>query len=106
MSKLRWTQRARRDLLAIARYLAADDPAAALRCAALLRKRARVAALLPRSGRRVPELSPEHSPEHSKGPLREVVVKNYRLIYRAEAGGITVLTVFETHHSFPRDLPE
>ena len=102
MSKLRWTQRARRDLLAIARYIAADDPAAALRWAALLRKRARSAALLPRSGRRIPELSPEQS----KVPLREVVVKNYRLIYRAETGGITVLTVFEAHHSFPRDLPE
>ena len=98
MSKLRWTQRARRDLHAIARYIAADNPAAALRWVALLRKRARAASLLPRSGRRVPELS--------EGDLREVVVKNCRLIYRAKTGGITVLTVFETHHSFPRDLPE
>jgi plasmid stabilization system protein ParE len=98
MSKLRWTQRARRDLVAIARYLAADDPPAAQRWVAQMRKRARAAARLPRSGRRVPELT--------EGDLREVVVKNYRLIYRADSDGITVLTVFETHHRFPRDLPD
>ena len=101
MSKLRWTQRARRDLLEIARYIAADDPSAARRQVAHLRRRANAVARLPRSGRRVPELPADD--------LREAVVKNYRLIYRLEyrleQGGITVLTVFETHHRFPRDLP-
>jgi plasmid stabilization system protein ParE len=98
MSKLRWSQRARRDLLAIARYIAADNPPAARRWLTGLRKRARTAARLPRSGRRVPELASDD--------LRELVIKNYRLIYRPETDGITVLTVFEAHRRVPSDLPE
>ena len=91
--KLRWTARARADLLEITRYIADDDPSAAARWARNLRARARNAARMPRAGRVVPEM-------HSQN-LREVIVGNYRLVYRVGDGSVEVLTVFEGHRRIP-----
>lgn len=98
MRRLRWTLRAKEDLLRIARFIAADNPAAAVRWIATLRKRARSAADLPRAGRRVPELR--------RDDIREVIVRNYRIVYRAADTGILVLVVFEGHRQLPRDIDE
>ncbi len=54
--KLRWTDQARGDLLAIGRYIARDSPHAARRWVEQLRERARQAAENPLAGRVVPEL--------------------------------------------------
>ena len=54
--KLRWTDHARRDLLAIGRYIARDNLHAARRWVEQLRERARRAAENPLTGRVVPEL--------------------------------------------------
>jgi plasmid stabilization system protein ParE len=93
MSKLGWTARATRDLLAIERFIAKDDPTAAARLRGILRTRAQAAARMPRMGRRVPE--------QDRDDIREVVVRNYRLIYQVAEKGINVLAIFETHRSFP-----
>ena len=98
MRRLRWTLRAKEDLLRIARFIAADNPAAAVRWIATLRKRARIAAELPRAGRRVPE--------PRRDDIREVIVRNYRIVYRAAATGILVLVVFEGHRQLPGDFEE
>jgi toxin ParE1/3/4 len=92
--RAKWSLRARSDLLEIARFIAADDPAAARRWVALLRRRADEVASLPRSGRRVPEFASDS--------VREIVVGNYRIVYQIAGKGIAVLTVFEGHRLLRR----
>ena len=94
-ARLRWTLRARADLVAIGRYVARDDARAARRWLEKLRSKAREAAA-PRAGRRVPEVE--------RDDVREMIVGSYRIVYRVERTGISVLTVFEGHRSFPREL--
>jgi len=95
-ARLRWTLRARADLVAIGRYVARDDARAARRWLEKLRSKAREAAAAPRAGRRVPEVA--------RDDVREMIVGSYRIVYRVERTGISVLTVFEEHRSFPREL--
>jgi addiction module RelE/StbE family toxin len=96
MTKLIWTDRARRDLLAIGRYIARDNPRAAREWVERLRKRARDAAKMPLTGRRVPEKDREE--------IREVLLRNYRIVYRVHEHALQVLTVFEGHRLFPGDV--
>jgi toxin ParE1/3/4 len=93
--KLRWSQRARRDLLDIGRYIARDNPQAARRWVQSLRDRARAAAGTPLAGRRLPEAP--------RDDLREVFVGSYRIVYRVLAKEIVILTVFEGHRLLPPD---
>ena len=94
--KLRWTHRARRDLAEIGRYIARDKPGAARRWVERLRQRARDAAAMPRTGRKVPELD--------RDDVREVLVRRYRIVYRIHPSEIQVLTVFEGHRLLPREV--
>jgi addiction module RelE/StbE family toxin len=97
--RLRWTERARRDLLAIGRYIARDNPAAARQWVERLRERARQAAVAPLAGRVVPELQ--------RDDIREVFLRTYRIVYRVREEAIDVLTVFEGHRHFEAtDLPD
>jgi toxin ParE1/3/4 len=97
--KLQWTDRARRDLVAIGRYIARDNPAAARRWVERLRTRAQQAATMPMAGRVVPELQ--------RDDIREVFLRTYRIVYRIREDAIDVLTVFEGHRLFDTtDLPE
>jgi len=98
VSRVRWTTRALADLREIGSYIARDNPEAARRWIERLRDRARKAALHPAAGRMVPE--------RERPDLREVFVGSYRIIYRARAEGIDVLTVFEGHRTFPADVGE
>jgi plasmid stabilization system protein ParE len=93
MNRLRWTLRAQGDLLEIARFIARDNSEAARRWVAMLRKRARAAARMPRAGRRVPELG--------RDDVREVVVRRYRIVYQIAPDSIVVLVVFESHRQLP-----
>ena len=86
---IRYTKRALGDLVAIGDYIAADNQAAAAKWIARLRERIERAHETPRAGRIVPELEREE--------VREVFLRTYRLVYRVESTGITVLTVFEGH---------
>lgn len=89
MARVAWTLRARDDLVEIEEYIALDSPNRARQWTEALRERARRAARYPKSGRRVPEWDRED--------LREVIFGNYRIIYRIDSRGITVLTVIEGH---------
>ena len=91
--RLRWTHRAKDDLLSIGRFIARDRPAVARAFVAKLQVRARRAAKFPRSGRVVPELQ--------RDDIREVIEGNYRIVYRITTVSVDVLTVFEGHHLFP-----
>lgn len=87
--KLRWTERAANDLLAIGDYIAADKPAAARSWVEKLRQRAVKASRMPRTGRVVPEIG--------RDDVREVFLRTYRIVYRVVDDGIVVLTVFDGH---------
>ena len=96
---LRWTARARRDLLAIGRYIARDNPEAGRRWVQRLRERSRAAARRPLAGRVVPELQ--------RNDVREVFLRSYRIVYRLRKDAIHVLTVCEGHRLLSgTDLPE
>jgi addiction module RelE/StbE family toxin len=75
------------DLEEIADYIARDDSKAAEVWVQRLLEAADRAAVFPHSGRVVPELRDES--------IREVLLRNYRIIYRVRRGGILVLTVIE-----------
>jgi toxin ParE1/3/4 len=93
--KLFWTETARQDLLAIRRYIAADNPTAAKRWVERLRERARNALPAPLAGRKVPEFS--------RDDIRELIEGNYRIVYQVLADRLVVLTVFEGHRLFPTE---
>ena len=96
--KLRWSEQARQDLVAIGRYIARDDRAAARRWVDQLRERARAAAEVPRAGRRVPEIG--------RDDIREVLLRSYRIVYAIREGEIRVLTVFEGHRLLPEGVAD
>jgi len=93
--KLFWTETAKQDLKAIRHYIATDSPTAANRWVERLRKRARNALNAPLAGREVPEFSRED--------IRELIEKNYRIVYQVLVDRLVILTVFEGHQLFPEE---
>ena len=87
-----WTDRAVSDLLRIKSYIACDNPHASMEFTKRLKKSAERLEKFPLSGRTVPELS--------RNEIREVIVDNYRIIYKMTPKKIFVLTVFESHRKF------
>ena len=87
--KVIWTEQAWERLLEIERFVARDDPKAAARLVDKLIERGDALAENPERGRRLPEL-----PESG---LRELIVGNYRIVYRRTPKAVEVLTVFEGH---------
>ena len=96
--RLRWTERARRDLLEVGRYIARDDPEAARHWIQRLRTRANGAAKHPHSGRTVPEFQ--------RDDIREVFLKTYHIVYLIRKDAVHVLTVFEGHRILPPNLSD
>ena len=92
--KLFWTEKAKQDLQAIRRYIAADNPTAANRWVDRLRTRARNALHSPLAGRKVPEILRED--------IRELIEGNYRIVYQVFEDRLVVLTVFEGHRLLPQ----
>ena len=87
--KLRWTDRSTDDLAAIYAYIVQNNPQNAKQWVDKLRQRARNAANSALIGRVVPELG--------QADIREIFVDCYRIVYRVEDDGISILTVFEGH---------
>ncbi len=73
-ASLVWTRPALDNLLDVVRYIKRDNPPAAQRFAATIKAKVTRLELLPESGRLVPEFP--------SGELREVLVNDYRIIYR------------------------
>jgi plasmid stabilization system protein ParE len=88
-AEIRWSLRARADLDELSAFIARDDREAAARWIARIVAAVERVAELPLSGRMVPEFGRED--------LREVLLKNYRIVYWLGEGGLTVVTVFESH---------
>ena len=87
--KLFWANTAKRDLVSIFIFIAADNPAAAKRLVNRIRERARNATLSPLASRIVPELS--------RDDIRELIEGNYRIVYQVFPERLLILTVFEGH---------
>lgn len=43
-------------------------------------------------------------PEHTRPELREVLLRSYRIVYWVDDEAIEILTVFEGHRLFPKDV--
>jgi plasmid stabilization system protein ParE len=93
--KVIWTATAIARLEEIEDYIAADDPAAAVRFVEALLDAGDGPASSPLRGRNVPELP--------ASGLREVVYERYRLVYRVRGRRIEILTVFEGHRLLRED---
>ena len=92
MAQVRWTLQALDDLEAICMFIARDAPGVAAVFAQKAFDTAERLANFPRSGRTVSELANLDFPSG----LREIILGNYRLIYRIRSGDVQILTV---HHA-------
>ena len=89
--KVVWTTEALRKLDEIERFIAKDNLARASAFIDLLLEKGDLIGSFPDMGRVVPELS--------LSEIREILVGNYRIVYRRTSAHIEILTVFEGHRS-------
>lgn len=94
--RLVWTLNALKRLSEIEQYIARDNPQAALKLITYFIDRAETVVGNPKMGRVVPELRDED--------IREIIAKNYRIVYRLKSPEMQILTVFERHHLLPEKL--
>jgi toxin ParE1/3/4 len=86
-----WTLPAREDLLKVIEYVVRHSPPAAERLLNRLENAAASLALAPERGRIVPELG---------HPRRELIVQNYRLVYRVQGSEVQILRVIHGKQDF------
>ena len=96
-ARIEWTEPALNNLFEIARFIMADDPAAAIRFAAIVRRKVGRPAAFPSSGRMVPEFP--------GSDLREIILGDYRVIYRIERSP-SVVRMLTVRHGARRLEPE
>jgi plasmid stabilization system protein ParE len=97
MAEVRWTPQAAEDLEAIAEFIAADSPRfAGLFVMDTLEAVNRLSSF-PRLGRMVPETG--------NPSIREILLGNYRIVYRVRRETVEILTVWQGARLFdPRRL--
>ncbi len=83
--RLVWTDFAIERVSEIAKYIAQDNPKAAEKWVDAIFDKAKVLKNFPKIGRMVPEIL--------RDEIREIVFKNYRIIYKIQADKISILTV-------------
>lgn len=86
--KVEWTDEALRHLQAIVDYISEDSPDRAFDFAAKIESKALRLGHFPQSGRIVPEW------QDASIIFREIVVDNYRLIYRIRKQTVEITTVY------------
>lgn len=95
MTVLRWTPQAADDLRNIRAFIERDSPRYGRLVAERLFEATSRIELFPQSGRVVPELGRED--------VRELVVGDYRIVYRLERDAAILLTVFRSSQLLPLD---
>jgi len=93
--KLLWTEEALVCLKEIEIYISQDNPKAAVEFVDKLISLAETIPRNPKKGRVVPELSLEY--------IRELLYKNYRIVYCIKKTSVDVLTVFEGHQLLKKE---
>lgn len=91
--ELVWSNVALARLIEIRDGLAEKNPRAATKLLHLLLRRAGQLADFPNLGRIVPDLP--------NGELRELIEKQYRIVYRVREKTVEIATVFEGYREFP-----
>ena len=87
--KTLWTENAIQDLLVIKDFISQDSPNDAEEWILKLYNAGEEIMDFPHRGRIVPEFNKED--------LRELLISNYRLVYRVKNSVIEIITVFEGH---------
>jgi len=93
--KVVWTEQAWERLLEIEAFVARDNPAAATQLVDNLIERGDALIRYPDRGRTVPEIP--------GSGLRELIIGNYRIIYRRGPNIVEILTVFEGRRRLRRE---
>ncbi len=93
--KIFWTKEALLRLQEIEDYISKDNPVVAIEFVDKLISIAETIIDNPEKGRIVPELSLEN--------IRELLHRNYRIVYLVKKNSIDILTVFEGHQLLKRE---
>ena len=93
--KIVWTKESLGKLIEIEDFIAEDNPNKAIEFINFLIEKTDVIKKNPKIGRVVPEFS--------NPILRELIVNNYRIVYRIDKSKIEIITVFEGHRLIRRD---
>ncbi|MBN1459960.1 MAG: type II toxin-antitoxin system RelE/ParE family toxin [Armatimonadetes bacterium] len=97
MSLVRWTEQAVGDLRAIRQFIERDSPRYGRLVAERLFDATQRLEDFPLSGRVVPELG--------RVDVREIIIGEYRIVYRLKGEAALLLTVFRSSRVFPATLP-
>lgn len=89
MARLIWTERGVSSLEDVYDYIAADSPTYAKFQVERITENIENLKAFPESGRKLPE--------YPAGPYREIIVDNYRLIYRYDATKQSVIVINIVH---------
>ncbi len=87
--KLIWTHEALNRLIEIEEYISEDSPTRAKKFTNQIIQKAESLKKHPQKGRIVPEFSIP--------VLKELIYKNYRIVYKIKRDSLEILTVFESH---------
>jgi addiction module RelE/StbE family toxin len=93
--KIFWTKEALLRLQEIDEYISIDNPVVAIEFVDKLISHAETLIDNPEKGRIVPELSLEN--------IRELLHKNYRIVYLIKKNSLDILTVFEGHQLLKKE---
>ena len=93
--KIFWTKEALLRLQDIEEYISRDNPIVAIEFIDKLISLAETLIDNPEKGRIVPELSLEN--------IRELLYKNYRIVYLVKKSSLDILTVFEGHQLLKKE---
>ena len=93
--KVYWTKEALEKLQQIKDFISQDNTEAALKFVEKLISMGESIVENPERGRIVPELSISE--------IREIVYKNYRIVYLLKKNSIDILTVFESHRLLKKE---
>ncbi|MES2769461.1 MAG: type II toxin-antitoxin system RelE/ParE family toxin [Bdellovibrionota bacterium] len=92
--KIVWTEKSVQDLLLIKEYISRDSFERAEAWVQELFDAGESLESLPGRGRVVPEFNKEN--------IKELIIENYRLVYRIKKTSIEILTVFESHRKLKK----
>ena len=95
--RIRWSDVARADVIALRDYIARDSPYYARRFTERLVESVENLSDFPRLGRRVPEAD--------RDDIRELIFHNYRIIYMVGNEEVTILTVVHGSRDLDRREP-
>ena len=92
--KVHWTENAIQDLLGIKAFIAQDSSSRAEDWVVELYAAGENLSRLSSRGRIVPEFN--------QADLRELLIENYRLVYRVTSTSVEIITVFEGHRQLKK----